>query len=385
MSLGIFAPKTTAPAATGPKPARSSARNQPCVTPRAKRMATAREFHSSPLTIQAKRSKTLDFASMLALNEKDNQARLSAQRFTALLDQEKREKDAEKQALLDLGDSGGDPMSLSQSTEDEGTAARKLKERMMESAVAHGEDDEKEGAAGDMRVARALERADVGASSKAYYFFEKNEPESALSTGQPFPTADATGVWSILADTQDRASHFQSGLPFDIQQHFKNLPDEIFLWVLDAVCSETRRGLAAEYVKLLRVCESQVGRLVTPDRLQQLFRSLGATRDVQHLSSPISERRQSNDPYPRRNWLCVENFLKLMGEVSTSFSPCTCTTAMQILLRLGMDPVAVENFGLLHEWRWTVDLVARSVPSSDWPSFVSGCVNPRRTPPYATC
>lgn len=378
--FGLPPTKTTAPAASESNPLRRSARNQLCVTPQAKRMATAQEFHSSPLTIQSKRKK-YDFESLLALNEQDGQARASAQRFAALLDQEKREKEAEKQALLDLDNASGEAMSLSQSTEDEGTTARKLKERMMESAVAavaRGEDeDEDGGAAGGMRVARALERADVGGRSKAYYFFEQTEPESALSTvmGRPFPAADATGVWSILADKQDRARHFQSGLPFDIQHHFKNIPDEIFLWVLDEVCSETRRDLAAEYVKLLRICEAQIERLVTPARLQQCFRSLGATKDVERLASHITQRTQSSDPYARQNWLCVENFLKLMGEASTSFSAATRTTAMQILLRLGMDPVAVENFGLLHEWRWTVDLIARSVRSSGWPSFVSGRVN----------
>lgn len=374
-------------------PPRRSARNHPIVTPRAKRTATAQDFLSSPLTIQSKRKK-YDFATLVALNEQDGAARASAQRFSALLEQEKKERERDTQMLDVHADNGvgatsGGAMSLSQETDDEGATARKLKERMMQSAVAaaaRGEDeDEEEGAQGGMRIAKALQRADVGGRPKAYHFFEQTEPDHAISvvTGRPFPTADAKGDWSILADKQDRARHFQSGFLFDIQQHFKNIPDEIFLWVLSEVTSETRRVLAAEYVKLLRICGSQMERLVTPVIMKQLFRSLGATKDIQNLTSHITTRVESSDPYPQRNWLCLENFLKLMGVSAVSFSPSTRTTAMQILLRLGMDPVAMENFGMLNEWRWTVDLVVRSVPSSDWTSFVSKAVNLPRTHSWA--
>lgn len=371
-----------APTASNTAPLGRSSRNHPCVTPRAKRTATAQEFHSSPLTIQSKRKK-YDFATLIALNEEEEATRASAQRFSALLEREKKGKEAEKQKLDghtdddDDDDSSGGGKGLSQSAEDEGAAARQLKERMLEDALAaaaRGEDEDEEGgSAGGMRVVRALERADVGGRLTSYYFFEQSEPKATLSAvaGRPFPTAAANGMWAILADAQDRARHFQSGFLFDIQLQFKNIPDEIFLWVLDEMCSETRRDLASEYVKLLRVCESQMERLVTPARLKQLFRSLGATRDVEGLSSHITLRAEPSDPYSRRDWLCLENFLQLMGVSSSSFSPSTRTACMQILLRLAMDPIAVENSGLVHEWRWTVDLVARSVPSSDWTSFVS--------------
>lgn len=384
--LDIFAgiqPRVTAapPAAPAARPLRRSPHNHACVTPRAKRIATAQEFHSSPLTIQRK-PKQYDFATILALTEEDEASRVSAQRFTALLEEEKKEKEREQRALngyADIDDeefdAGGEPMSLSQEAEDESAAARRLKERMRESAVAaavHGvhDDDEGEGGPSGMRVVRALDRADLGGRAKTYYFFEQTEPEANV-VGRTFPTAAAKDVWAILKDTEDRGRHFQSGFLFDLQKMFKNMPDEIFLWVLDEVCSETRRDLAAEYAKLLRLCNSQMERVLTPDRLKQLFRSLGATRDVERLNSHITLRTESGDPYSRRNWLCLENFLKLMGEGAASFNSATRTTAMQILLRLGMDPVAMENFGMLHEWRWTVDLVARSVPSRDWAGFVS--------------
>lgn len=374
--------KNTASAAAARRPLH----NNPCVTPRAKRTAMAHEFHSSPLTIQAKRHK-YDMATLLAFNEKDEATRASAQRFSALLEQDKRERERELEGQSADVKKGGrhnkggeeDGDDDEEDEEDEGKAARQLKERMLESAVAaasrgEAENDEGSGSgdAGKMRIVRALERADVGRGPRSYYFFEQTEPDNTTSVvGRPFPTASAEGVWAILADKQDRTRHFQSGFPFDIQQQFSNIPDEIFLWVLDEVCSERRKDLAAEYVKLLRICEDQVERLLTPVRLQQLFGNLGATKDIQHLSSPVTLREESTHPYLNRNWSCIENFLQLIGEVSRSFISSTRTTAMQLLLRLGMDSVALENFGLMPMWRWAVDLVARSVPSTEWTNFVS--------------
>lgn len=310
----------------------------------------------------------------MALNQQYESACASSRRFAELLDQEKKGKTVAKQALHDHTD--GDNADNDASTEDEATAARCLKERMIKSAIAtaaskEGEEEE-DGVPGGMRVARALERADVGDQPRSYFFFEQGESERSLPTivGKPFPKAAAKYFWSILENPKDRTRHFLSGLPFDIQTQFGNIPDEIFLWVLDAMCTETRRDLATEYVKLLKACGSQLERLVTSDRLKQLFRNLGATKDVERLTSRITLQTEFTDSYSRRNWLCLENFLKFLAESSTSLSPSTRATAMQILLRLAMDPVALENVGLLQEWRWTVDLIARSVPGVDWMSFV---------------
>lgn len=352
-------------------------------TPRAKRTIPPGEFiFSSPLTIQSKKHK-YDMAALLRMNEKDE----VMMAFEEQMEKEKAEEErhaagsgagaapkgeglAEDQTD---GDDDGDG-----SEDEERKAARQLKERMLASANADAaEDDGADGAgAGKRRVLRALERTDLSAGRKTYYFFEQAQSgDHALAVGG-FPDQQARDVWTILADPQDRAKHFRSGFPFDIQKMFGNMPDEIFLWILDEVCRETRRDLAMEYVNLVLISDAHVRRLVTPARLVRLFRSLGATKDVERLLSSVTLRDEVSDSYRTRSWVCVENLLGLLGGISQHLSSEARITAMQILLRMGMDNIAVENFGLAQEWRWAVDFVARSVPCSEWTNFVSNHQQP---------
>lgn len=352
----------------------------PCVTPRAKRTAVQYEgvLFNSPLSIRKKHK--YDLAALARFNERDEEKRASELRVKELEERgNKAAMEREKQAATKNaveGDEEDDEDSDGEEgeEEEEGRAGRELKKRLLESVKAEADAaEEDEEGRGKMRIMRALERAaDAGTGRKAFYFFEQAEPDTqSLVVGNAFPVANAKGPWKILADKKDRVRHFQSGLPFDIQRLFGNMPDEIFLWILDELCQERRRDLAAEYVKLLRICDDQVRRLVTPTLLQRLFKTLGATKEASNLSFTVALTDEVKDPYRDRTWTCLENFLGLLGCIAKSFESGSRTVAMQLLLRLGMDNIAVENFGLAQEWRWTVDLLARSVPGREWTSFVS--------------
>ncbi|KUI62580.1 hypothetical protein VP1G_09698 [Cytospora mali] len=352
----IGGPRNAAPRVhPAPRNPPAPARRNPCVTPRAKRTATAPDFLSSPLTIQSKKKK-YDMKSLLEFTRKDDETRASAQRFSALLEEE---------AEMQRGDGG-----FVDEEKEESSAAAALKEHILESAVADGEDEGNEEGGGPdrMRIVRALERTELGGDTRRYYFFEHNEPEVHF-LGRKFPKDKAKGAWAVLGGAQDRARHFASGFPYNIQKKLGNMPDEIFLWVLDEVCSEQRIPLQVEYRKLLSICHDQTQRLVTPTLLQQLFRNIGATKDVSELMVPITLREETSNPYPNRNWSCVENFLALLGHMSDHFTSATRSTAMQILLRLGMDNIAVESFGYAQKWREAADLIAHSVPDEQWISF----------------
>lgn len=345
-----------------------------CVTPRAKRTAIQYDgaLFSSPLSIRKKHK--YDLAALARFNERDEEKKASELRLKEL--EERSEKEAREleretalNAVVDNGDEDSEGIDFG-----EDKAGRELKKRLLESVKAEADAaEEDEEGRGKLRIMRALERAaDASTGKKTFYFFEQAETDTkSLVVGNAFPVAQAKGPWKILADKQDRARHFQSGLPFDIQRMFGNLPDEIFLWILDEICQERRRELAAEYVKLLRICDDQAQRLITPALLQRLFKNLGGSNEACNLSLAVSLTDEVKDPYRDREWTCLENFLGLLGCIAHSLGSSSRTVAMQMLLRLGMDNIAVENFGLAQEWRWTVDLLARSVPGREWNSFVS--------------
>lgn len=350
-------------------------------TPLAKRTATVIKYNgipfSSPLSIRKKKHK-YDIDALARMKERDLEDLAGEERVREMdeeaLRRERLEAGEPMEEVRDKhNDEGKDAYSADGETGNEIRAVNELKQQLLDSVPAADDDDEG-GRAKRARMMRAIERAaDVSTTGrKTFYFFEQTDRDSEASIiGNAFPIAKAKGPWKILADKQDRWRHFQSGFPYDIQTMFGNLPDEIFLWVLNEVCQERRRNLSVQYIKLLRVCPDQVQRLVTPTLLQGLFRNLGATKDVCTLKATVVLTDELSDPYRRRSWTCLENFLIVLGSIANSMESAARTMAMQTLLRLGMDRVAVENFGLAQEWRWTVDLLARSVPDREWTNFVS--------------
>lgn len=346
-----------------------------CVTPRAKRTAIQYDgaLFSSPLSIRKKHK--YDLAALAQFNERDEEKKASELRLKELEKRsEKAARELEREVVLNPAVENSDEESDGDVDDDETKAGRALKRRLLESVKAEADAaEEDEEGRGKMRILRALERAaDASTGKKTFYFFEQAETDTkGLVVGNAFPVAQAKGPWKILADKQDRARHLQSGLPFDIQRMFGNMPDEIFLWTLDELCQERRRDLAAECVKLLRICDDQARRLVTPALLHRLFRNLGGSNEACNLSLAVSLTDEVKDPYRDREWTPLEHFLGLLGCIAHSLESSSRTVAMQMMLRLGMDNIAVENFGLAQEWRWTVDLLARSVPGREWNSFVS--------------
>lgn len=246
-------------------------------------------------------------------------------------------------------------------------AAAALKDHIKASTKGADEDE----AANKARILKALDRTQVKSTRKRYYFFNQEEaPTSALGR-RPFPKEAAKGPWKILEDAKHRQIHFQSGMPYGIQEHMGGLPDEIFLWILEEVSFETNYDLRTEYVKLLSICHMQISRLVTPDRLRQLFANLGATKDIDNLEAAVGFRDEDSNPYTDRDWSRVRSILNLVASTSSYLNPNVLGTGMQILLRFGMDGIALENFGLTQDWRQAAESVARAVPNPAWSTFVS--------------
>lgn len=354
----IGGPRRSAPLR---KSSRNHKSNNVLATPRRPRSGPAMDtFLSSPLTIQSKKRK-FDLAELLRIDGEDK----AAQSFVEKMAEEEAKRQARNEASVEHDDDNADI--------DEGEALEKL-QKVAQDTVAAGaaNKDEVDQTAMTTQVSRVLVQSSGKNSRPGYLFFD----ESATSEGRgltvenPFPVDKAEGAWAILAEKEDRTRHFQSGLPYEIQGWYQ-MPDELFLWILDEVCYETRRDVAAEYVNLLGLCEEQMRRLVTPAVMQKCFRHLGASKDVEKLASPIKVKKDVGEPYQSRNWTCLEKFLCLLETVAGFLQLDTLITTMQILLRLGMDRIAVENFGLAQEWRWTMDMIARSVPEDEWTNFVS--------------
>ncbi len=337
------------------KPSGSAVPGQPArpeaslyATPKAKRRAL--EFHSSPLTINARHK--FDLRTLLKHAEADKAIKES------------------EAALLAQG---------SQTARAGGTSDRahaSLHDTML-SVLSDPEDSQDEGRHG--RLLRAVKRTEAAQARKEWYFFDRlGQPPSTAKPPRPaFPTSEATGAWAFLAPKTHRSEVFEDGLPHTVQSRTQNLPDGIFQWVLSEVRHEQSRKLREEYIRLLGVCPLQIGRLVDEQVVDGLFRDLGATDRALAAGPQPSGSSATGAPCPEHDRPRLQTVLRILAGTAHALKLQTLTRTLGILLRLSVDNIVREDQAVATDYQDALLEVVRAVPPRFWDNFV-------RSPPRVT-
>ncbi|GKT62330.1 hypothetical protein ColTof4_02046 [Colletotrichum tofieldiae] len=301
---------------------------RPDGTPKAKRRAKV--VHKSPLTIQPKHK--FDFKTLDA----------HSRRHDVLFDSPKRP---------------ADPKVKDEVMEDPGVSPGKARQKLIEIAgVKTGEDADK--------AMKAMERTDAGASRTKWYFFNKDG--GGLGEPAPFPRKCAKGPWSFLGKAGMRDRHIMSGMPASLAITI-GLPDDLYLWVLDMVIVERASVLREEYRRIAAANGKQVKRLITPQRLEETLRRLGAADHVgDEVLKPVREVR---DIYADRDWQPFQSFLEWLYWVAAQLSHDSVVFAVKMLLRMAADRVVLANVDILTHHQHALEGLVNSVEDHFWGDF----------------
>ncbi|KAF4589569.1 hypothetical protein GQ602_003458 [Ophiocordyceps camponoti-floridani] len=216
------------------------------------------------------------------------------------------------------------------------------------------------------KVLRAVQRADPGASQQRYCFFatEYSRPVSRTA-----PKVSPSGPWRLLTEggLRDREQHLASGLPQMVVRMTKALPDELLQWILDELCIQESVILREGYGHIVADCpDEQLLRLVTPQRLQELFVRLGARSE--QLESPRVEST-GREPYQDRDWSALQSFLVLLAAVSRKVSAAAVQFATQMLLAMSMDSFLLCNPDVFVRFSTALECLIDAIPGPAWDAF----------------
>ncbi|KAK8005274.1 hypothetical protein PG990_011311 [Apiospora arundinis] len=229
---------------------------------------------------------------------------------------------------------------------------------------------DEEGAKGD-KLARAMNRTAGDASQPQYYFFEFEAP-SRNPRKTPFPKLTAKSQWSFLADTSTREEIFVRGLPTALASKGKELPEELYQWILDEVCLEKNMQLRMQYCNLIALCRGNTRRLVDVKRLQKILESIGSRKFPEENSkwnlSPGLEQ-----PYGERNWSPVSAYLKLLERIAPDLAPESTIGAIQILIRMSLDPIVSRDIRIRIDHFSAIEALVSALPGTGehWDGYCS--------------
>ncbi|RYP51103.1 hypothetical protein DL769_010869 [Monosporascus sp. CRB-8-3] len=308
-------------------------------TPRAKRIASGDgEPRGSPLTLQQRQQQQqqhkFDLKALISHTRQSERTEESARRAEELI------RGAEDSSDSDEEDGGiGSPSNnLKQ-------VARELLDRD------GNENDDEEGNPRGDKIARAIDRTQVQGPRRRCYFFDPTAPpppqQQPLSgptsaRAPPFPVDAARGPWRFLADPSTRDQAVINGLPHTVVvSRGKELPEELFLWMLDRVCVEANPRLRTQYCGLLVACAGNTRRLVDGARLYGALEGIGGPK-YDPRPAKLKTTPEVEEPYRgggRNNWAGLGAFLDLLRWMAPNLEPASAVDGVKLLLRMGLDPV----------------------------------------------
>lgn len=314
-------------------PSHQKPQHAPYATPRAKRTAVT-SFHASPLAIMPKHK--FDMKALAKDARRDDATTASSIRAKTAAEE------AKQNATSTSNEASGDAV--------------------LEVVKENGGHD-----AG--KVLRAVQRSEPGQSQLRYCFFDA---EYSVPKSKPAPKEGKKGPWRLLTQgsTKVREQHLASGVPQTILRKMNNLPDSLLEWILDELCIHTSVIMRHEYCNMIADCPEQVERLLTPERLQELFIRLGAAEDLKDEGCELTLSKLGHEPYQGRDWACLLSFLSLLGSISRQMSVPAAEYAIQILLRISMDRFLLCSIDALMVYEEAIQRLADAIPTTSWDSFV---------------
>ncbi|KAI1434799.1 hypothetical protein GGR50DRAFT_376558 [Xylaria sp. CBS 124048] len=296
-----------------PRPAAQQHDPSALSAPQAKRIATG--VQRSPLALQPRKHK-FDMKALISHSREFERTEQSAKEAEAVIAQTK-----------------GTTRSSDNSSPD--NEAKRLDEVANQLFVGSAADDEGK----DDKLRRAFKRStDDDASSRKHCYFFSHEESHFRPEANTFPRKVIAGCWNCLSQSEARRRAFIMGLPYTFLARGETLPDELFLWILNEIGTEQDAELRRQYINLTNLCPDNVHRLINDMRLYALVESMGGPKYAREHSKFISTTEVRRE-HLERNWSPLIAFLQLLDRLAPNLQTASAISAVQLLLRMSLDPV----------------------------------------------
>lgn len=203
----------------------------------------------------------------------------------------------------------------------------------------HGEED------GLDRLRLAIQRTEALDPCKSWSFFEMGHEKDHAEI-KPLPALEDARLASMLQDTSSCQRSFLGGFVREYAMR-QPLPEELLLWILDAICLEGRDDIRHSYTLTLMGAYKQIAPMLTSDRIAEIFQKLGANSIALQIDRPIVPRVLISESGKKHGRLAVRSVLDLLRGASSLLSMDARKYAICLMCRLILDHTVFKNHHLL--------------------------------------
>ncbi|UPX15930.1 uncharacterized protein EKO05_0006361 [Ascochyta rabiei] len=147
------------------------------------------------------------------------------------------------------------------------------------------------------RLFKAMQRTNQARAQTAYHFFGDTHQLSMVPSfpQKSLPDRGWTACFEVPS-TRDQA--FMTGFAHQIFR-LQELPKELAAWMIDQICLGRDAALDQKYLEILKTHEEHLQKLLSPKRLDVMFKSIGAQVESLSARDEISmSEAQADGPRP---------------------------------------------------------------------------------------
>ncbi|CAF9908420.1 MAG: hypothetical protein ALECFALPRED_004526 [Alectoria fallacina] len=213
------------------------------------------------------------------------------------------------------------------------------------------------------RLKAAIQRTEALHHGKSWSFFDE-QAEDPLSEQSDFPVIEDDRLGSILCETSSRQQAFLSGYVGELAMK-DDLPKEILLWTMDAICLELREDLRCSYTATLTDASKYMVSVLSPERIGMLFRKIGASAVALDIEGPVIPHATLSQRMESVSRPSLLSILDLFQNVASDLAAKSRIHLICTLCRLVLDHSIANSCHILSAIEKAFASLIESIPEQD--------------------
>ena len=213
------------------------------------------------------------------------------------------------------------------------------------------------------RLKAAIQRTEALVHGKSWSFFDERAKGPVFEQSD-FPIMENEHFGRVFGKTSSRQQAFLSGYVGELATKGK-LPQEILVWIMDAICLESREDLRYSYTTTLTDASKHLAPILSPKRISILFRRIGATAAALNIEGSVIPNAALSPGIEAVTRPNLSSILGLFQNTASDLSAESRRHLICTLCRLALDHSVANSCHIISAIEDAFACLIESIPEQD--------------------